>query len=398
MPAFRRFRSTTPLPNLSPQPTAQVPHPTRRQSLTVRLRHSRLGIGVIAPIVSLAASAIVSLVGLFIPRAVAQVDKPADLRAMPEVRRAIAVSVGKSSGLNQPDRGPSAFTVDEQPDRLRIAVNGQTIVEFVFRDDKIRRPFFANARLVDGRQITRNHPPVNGVDALDHDTMHPGIWLGFGDISQQDFWRNRATMEHVRFVVAPRLENGQLRFASECGLKSASGDLLGVVVHDCTLVNRPTGWLLAWRAEFRAGQRPIVFGDQEEMGFGARVATPFIEKNGGVIRNSAGTTTAKNTWGQSAAWCDYSGDGPKGGGIMLMASRRNFRESWWHNRDYGVFVANPFGRAAMKQGDRSSVAVAPGESLRLEFGALVHDQRAVAGDAEFTAFQQLIAGQGPPGK
>jgi hypothetical protein len=83
---------------------------------------------------------------------------------------------------------------------------------------------------------------------------------------------------------------------------------------------------------------------------------------------------------------------------MLMASRRNFRESWWHNRDYGVFVANPFGRAAMKQGDRSSVAVAPGESLRLEFGALVHDQRAVAGDAEFTAFQQLIAGQGPPGK
>jgi hypothetical protein len=300
-----------------------------------------------------------------------------------------------------PDRGtggPHVFAVNEQPDRLRIALDGQPVVDFVFRDDKIRRPYFANARLPDGRQVTRNHPPINGVDALDHDTMHPGIWLGFGDISQQDFWRNRAAMEHVRFVVAPRLEDGQLRFASECGLRSASGDSLGVVVHDCTLVKRPTGWMLAWRAAFRAGERPIVFGDQEEMGFGARVATPFIEKNGGVIRSSAGKTTAKDTWGQAAAWCDYSGGGPRGGGIMLMASGRNFRESWWHNRDYGVFVANPFGRAAMKQGDRSAVAVAPGESLRLEFGALVHDHRPVAGDAEFTAFEQLMTGQGPIGK
>ena len=27
-----------------------------------------------------------------------------------------------------------------------------------------------------------------------------------------------------------------------------------------------------------------------------------------------------------------------------MPAPSNFRTSWWHNRDYGVFVANPFGR------------------------------------------------------
>jgi hypothetical protein len=36
-------------------------------------------------------------------------------------------------------------------------------------------------------------------------------------------------------------------------------------------------------------------------------------------------------------------------------------------------VANPFGRAAFDQGDPSRVTVAPGESLRLSDGVLVHD-------------------------
>lgn len=71
---------------------------------------------------------------------------------------------------------------------------------------------------------------------------------------------------------------------------------------------------------------------------------------------------------------------------MLMASDKNFRESWWHNRDYGVFVANPFGREAMKQGARSAIAVAKGETLKITFGALIHDHREFDMDAEFAAF------------
>ncbi len=81
----------------------------------------------------------------------------------------------------------------------------------------------------------------------------------------------------------------------------------------------------------------------------------------------------KETWGQPAQWCDYSGHGPQSGGILLMASDKNFRESWWHNRDYGVFVANPFGREAMKQGARSTVEVKKGESFHLVYAAMVHD-------------------------
>jgi hypothetical protein len=56
-----------------------------------------------------------------------------------------------------------------------------------------------------------------------------------------------------------------------------------------------------------------------------------------------------------------------------MPGPKNFRASWWHNRDYGVFVANAFGRAAMQQGAKSNVTIKKGESLQLVCGAMLHD-------------------------
>jgi len=125
------------------------------------------------------------------------------------------------------------------------------------------------------------------------------------------------------------------------------------------------------------------------MGFGARIATAFTEKNGGLIRSSTGKQTAKNTWGQTATWCDYSGSGPRSGGIMLMASPDNFRESWWHNRNYGAFVSNPFGRKAMKQGEVSAISIAPGNKMRITFGAFINDHQECDAATEYEFFKRM---------
>ena len=265
------------------------------------------------------------------------------------------------------------FQFTQTPDRLVIAHSGQPVGEFVFRDDVILRPYFANVHAPGGLKVTRNHPPVAGVDATDHDTMHPGIWLAFGDISGADFWRNKGRIEHVRFIEPPAVRDGRLAFATECRLRTADGLSLCSLINRFTLAAQTNAWLLTWDATFRSDDGNFTFGDQEEMGFGARVATAITEKNGGIITSSAGLKSAKNTWGQPAEWCDYSGtvDG-KPIGITLLSDPKNFRPSWWHNRDYGVFVANPFGRAAMKQGDKSAVTVKRGEDFRLRFGAAIH--------------------------
>ncbi len=298
--------------------------------------------------------------------------------------------VSRAHGQTVEENAP-AFRFEKQADRLQIRLHGRHIVDFVYQDDAILRPYFANARLTHGVQVTRNHPPINGEDADDHATMHPGIWLAFGDISQHDFWRNKASIEHLRFLADPVTTDGEMRFSTECQLKTAAGLPLATLTNSFVLSACPHGWLLIWDAVIRADAEPIIFGDQEEMGFAARIATPFTEKNGGVIQSSTGKVTAQETWGQPAMWCDYSGSGDASAGILLMASPANFRESWWHNRDYGVFVANPFGREAMKQGPRSALSVPPGEPLQITFGAFIHDSHPVDFPAEFERFQRRVA-------
>jgi len=267
----------------------------------------------------------------------------------------------------------SPLSVVEKSDRFVIMQSGAMIGEFVFADAKIRRPFFANLRAPGGIPVTRAWPPVEGVDATDHADMHPGVWLGFGDISGQDFWRNKATMKPESIAMPPVWKSDRLEFATVSSLLAADGTKMATMRCDFTLAPKGHELHLSWAASITPEIDGFYFGDQEEMGFGMRVATPLTESNGGIITSSTGKTTAKATWGRPAAWCDYS---RTANGIVVGAKiipdPANFRASWWHNRDYGVFVANPFGRAAMKQGEPSRVEVKRGETFRLQFAVLLH--------------------------
>jgi hypothetical protein len=304
--------------------------------------------------------------------AILQPQHLADLTAFLMTQKALVSASKKEVAPGKTDPPVKGFAVEQKKDRLTITHSGQPVAEFVFQDDKILRPYFANVHAPGGIPLTRHHPPRPGKDATDHNTMHPGIWLGFGDISGVDFWRNRGRIEHVGVTEAPTVKDDELRFVQECRLRSGE-KTLATLTNRITLSPRAGNWLLVWDAKFRAGEAAFTFGDQEEMGFGARVATGLTEKEGGQILNSHDQKTAKTTWGKAALWCDYSGKvDDKPVGITLMPAPTNFRESWWHNRDYGVFVANPFGRAAMQQGARSVVTVKPDEPFRLRFGALLH--------------------------
>ncbi len=277
----------------------------------------------------------------------------------------------RTMGSNEIEGG---FEVQQQASRLVINYGSKPFTEFVFKDEKILRPFFANVRLTSIHKATRNHPPNPAVDAVDHDTMHPGIWLGFGDINQEDFWRNEGRIEHVRFSTEPVDRNGVLHFAEESRLLRASGKKLAELHSDYQLSRRSGGFLLTWDAELRASEEDLVFGDQEEMGLGARLSTSLTEKAGGQITSSDGLKGAAETWGKQAAWCDYSGKIVDSViGITIIPSPQNAHTCWWHNRDYGVFVANPFGKRAGHVDGK--LTVKKGESLRLKFHVVFHEGR-----------------------
>jgi hypothetical protein len=297
-------------------------------------------------------------------------------------------TVGK---VNTTESAKTPPGIRQQPDRLILSDRHGLIGEFVYRDEKIRRPYLTRLQTLSGKQVTRNHPPVEGTDATDHDTMHPGIWLGFGDFAGSDFWRNKGTIDHVRLTNMTTTTDGLLTFSAEARLLDEERRELGQITNHLQIKTFDDIRLLVWEAAFYSDTQDLVFGDQEEMGLGARVATPLTEKNGGVVSNSEGLQTAEKTWGQPADWCDYSGqvDGQRIG-ITLMSSPTNFRRSWWHNRDYGVFVANPFGRKAMQQGTPSRIVIPRGQTFRISFGAAIHAARDYEPQTAWQRFLPLV--------
>jgi len=270
--------------------------------------------------------------------------------------------------LTIPGFADSPVTFERGESRLLIKVDGSDFASYVWDDPSVKRPYFAHIRSPKGVQLTRSFPPVEGKDATDHATMHPGLWLAFGDVNGADFWRNKGVVRHVEFVEEPVSDARGGRFAVRNSYE-ADGKTICEEVCRIRIRVAPQGRLIDWESEF-SGPATFSFGDQEEMGLGVRMATDLIVANGGVIANSDGLKNERQIWGKQADWCDYSG---KGGGIMLMPAPGGFRRSWFHARDYGLLVANPFGRRAFTRGEPSRVVVEKGQALTLRFNILVHD-------------------------
>jgi len=270
---------------------------------------------------------------------------------------------------------PSQVTFSRQPGAIQIKFSNKPVAVYVYEDPDIPRPFFCNVHAPDGTQVTRNHPPVEGKDPADHALLHPGIWMAFGDLAGADNWRNRDSVLHDGFVEKPTAELGQGTFTVR-NIYMKGNDRAKVLCREqcrVTFLVRPAGYLLLWESTFHPVAPNLAFGDQEEMGLGVRVASPIMVRRGGRILNSKGQLNEKQVWGKTADWCDYSGRiGDRWVGVTLMCDPKNFRPSWFHARDYGLLVANPFGRKAFGKGEPSRVPVTQEKPLRLGYAVFIH--------------------------
>ena len=266
----------------------------------------------------------------------------------------------------------SELSLLQRDSELELRDSESVFARYSFKDEKCKRPFFYNVQAPDGTLLTRSYPPVEGVDATDHASMHGGIWLAFGDVSGEDFWRNRGRVEHKEFLELGNEKEGVLRFRTRSRFVTSDDREIGEAIEQYKVVRIGSVYGMSWEADIRpvqvVGEQGLVFGDQEEMGLGVRMATPLIEKNGGEILNSEGLVKAGETWGKSARWVDYSKEeGGKRAGVILIPRTENKRASWFHNRDYGLMVANMFGRKSLTGGEPSQLEVRNGESLKVGY-------------------------------
>lgn len=268
------------------------------------------------------------------------------------------------------------FAFERSAGKLTIRLNETQLGDYVFQDEEVSHPYFANVKTVTGQQVTRHHPPRKDVDAPDHVGLHTGIWLSFGDLNGFDYWRLKAKTEHVKFVEEPRSDNGSGSFTVLNRYVTADGKD-SVCEETCryTFNTVPHGYLIDMSSEFRPGKSEMVFGDQEEMGLAIRLETRLAvdRKQGGRILDSSGRLNGAGIWGKTADWCDYSGVANfQWIGMTVLTDPGNFRPCWCHARDYGFLTMNPFGRNAFTKGEPSQVIVKPGETFKLRYGVVVH--------------------------
>lgn len=304
-------------------------------------------------------------------------------------RLCFAVALHVICAANASAVEPAAIEFSTRPDRLLVTSAGQPVATYVWSDEKIPRPYYCDVYAPGGARLTRNHPPVEGEDLTDHELLHPGIWLAFGDLDGADFWRNKARIEQAEFIEPPHVEGNTFSFVARYVYRASTGgqeppppsssSSSRVVCEEVarrSIEKTADGYLFRWDSTFRS-EHPFYFGDQEEMGLGIRLHTPLSVAQHGEIVNSAGLKNEKQIWGKPSDWCLYSGpaDGDRVG-VLLMPDPRNFRQSWLHARDYGMVACNPFGRNAFTGGAKSRVEVAAGEEFRLRYALLIYQRSA----------------------
>ncbi len=287
------------------------------------------------------------------------------------------------------------WSMHNETDRLSILREGRPVATYVTRHPKIRRPFFQDIFTPGGMRITRPIPPDPATEDTDHDTMHPGLWLAFGDLNGLDYWRNKAEIRHIRFVEQGTAERDRLFFETENHYLDAAGE--NVICREiASFVFRPLGpdIMIDWTSNLSTDLPELRFGHQEEMGLGLRLTRPMTVKKGqGRIQCSNGGIDEKGTWGQQAKWWVASVPGlpdptknnstRRGIGIQAVFEPGD-RPFWGHTRDYGLIVANPTPRPGSAVNSISIPSKTPAifrfrirlfDSAAPDFGAWASDQR-----------------------
>lgn len=281
------------------------------------------------------------------------------------------------------------FEFRREANELNLYLGQSPIATYLLDHEDLTRRAFVNVKTPSGIQVTRNFPPrkpedidpgYKAEDGIIHPVMHPGLWMSFGWIDGNDYWRLQSRVKFETFLSEPEGGDGSASFATRDRYLSSHGNeticLQDTRYHFRLVVD---GILLDWDAEFYNEDRDFTFGDQEESGLALRIASPIrVQGGNGRIVNHRGEENGAGTWGKPFEWINYSGevDGNRVG-LLVIPHPDNPRPCWSHSRDYGALVSNPFPKQPKERREPyATTVVKKGEKFRLRYRVLIHESSA----------------------
>jgi len=277
----------------------------------------------------------------------------------------------------------SGIKITQQPEKLRVEVNGQLFTEYHFAGAP--HVYFYPVLGPGGAPITRNWP-MKDVEGEEHDHQHHrSLWYSHGAVNGIDFWAegtNSGKILHDMFL--------EVRDGPEVGVIRSSNRWVApggeVVIMDERVFRvyalPDNERVFDFEVTLKAGDKDVVLGDTKEgsmairVNEGMRLTKAKNQRGSGRIVQSTGVRDGQ-TWGKRADWCDYYG--PVNGktvGIAIFDHPSNPKHpTWWHVRDYGLFAANPFGvhDFEKQEAGAGNVTIPKGQSLTFKYRFYMHE-------------------------
>lgn len=275
--------------------------------------------------------------------------------------------------------------------KVIVGIDGNLFTEYRY-SHAVCRPFFFPVQTADGQRLTRAYP-MEIVAGEDHDHYHHrGICVAHGLVNGEDLWTEETNHGVMLQRSAPAVE-----VVGDIGIISGIVDWFGPAAQPLLEEQRTiriqadgANRIMDHCSEFRAVHGDVTFGDTKEGGLiSIRVPTTMNASAAGRIENSAGQIYENGkgeevTWGQRAAWVDYSGplvSGEEWGFTVVDHCGNPRHPTHWHVRGYGLFTANPFGIHDFK-GDKSidkSMTIAGGDTAVFRYRLIIHPGRGLTG-------------------
>jgi hypothetical protein len=290
-------------------------------------------------------------------------------------------------------------TVTEQPDRVRIEINGKLFTEY--RHGDAPHVYYWPLIGPGGVKMTRSYP-MEKVDGEDTDHIHHrSLWFSHGLVNGVDFWGEPASykgtpkhpvgkMEHVKVLAKESGKVGVLTTEVKWVTPDGSEPIRTIQtlrVHETPESER----VIDFEVTLVAGEKDVTLGDTKEGTAGIRIAETMRLKGHkregkGTIVNSEGQEGTK-VWGQKARWVTMAGPiGDKPYAITFMDHPSNLRHpTRWHARDYGLFAANPFCESEMDKSQPKKAGdyiLKAGEKLTLKYRLAFTEGDAAAAKAD----------------
>ncbi|MEX2673431.1 MAG: DUF6807 family protein [Phycisphaeraceae bacterium] len=224
-----------------------------------------------------------------------------------------------------------------------------------------------------GVGLTRNYPMAeDAIEDADH-PHHRSLFFLFGDVNGYDHW-------HKETIATRRVETGEgdgyawIRSYNDW-LDSEGEPVVREVQELRFNEHAASGRRIDLITRFEADYGPVTFDDYKEGLMGLRIRPELRGEADGVLTNARGEQGERAVYGEPAAWMDYAGplEGHGWRGIAIFDHPDNFRQGYWHARDYGLLALNPFSRQGVGGRDESgSYTLEEDETLTLRYAWYIH--------------------------